>query len=62
MTGQCEVGCAVGWRGALCDEGLFSFQISYSIYSVRLCQWLIGNKNDYKLITESGWVFFGILL
>ena len=56
MTGHCDNGCDAGWRGALCDKGLFSFQISYSIYYVRLCQWLIGNKNDYKLITAS--IFF----
>ena len=21
VTGQCDGGCAAGWRGALCDEG-----------------------------------------
>ena len=31
VTGQCDGGCDAGWRGALCDKGSFSFQISYSI-------------------------------
>ena len=22
VTGQCDKGCAVGWRGALCDKGM----------------------------------------
>ena len=23
VTGQCDGGCAAGWRGGLCDQGIF---------------------------------------
>lgn len=43
VTGQCEVGCNAGWKGAMCDQGdvkiyvsIISFSKSYSITSAPL--------------------------
>lgn len=32
MTGQCDGGCAAGWNGSLCNEGIMNIIVHYLMY------------------------------